>query len=316
MSEPRPRILIVEDDALIAAVIMELAGELGEIQWVPSAEEALLRLNSGSWDLLVSDIELPGMSGLDLVGAVKRACPLMATLVLTAHGSFDYAVAAVRAHADDFLTKPIEASSFVLKLMELIAVARSRREAGSQNVLAIGAHPDDVEIGCGGTILRHIEAGDTVTLLTLTGGEQGGQAAERARESERAATLLGATLIHTDLEDTSVGEAGATITAIKRAIDRVQPQTIYTHTLSDVHQDHRNVHRATLVAAREVPSLYCYQAPSTTVEFRPTRFIAIDDFLNRKLEAIQAFNSQVTVRRYLLGAAAQALRGSLRGHRG
>ena len=81
-----------------------------------------------------------------------------------------------------------------------------------------------------------------------------------------------------------------------RSIDEIQPTTIYTHTIRDVHQDHRNVHSATLVAARGISRVFCYQAPSTTVEFKPTRFVAIDEFLERKIEVIQAYASQVKIR--------------------
>jgi LmbE family N-acetylglucosaminyl deacetylase len=59
------------------------------------------------------------------------------------------------------------------------------------------------------------------------------------------------------------------------------------------------VHDATLVAARRVPRIYCYQAPSGSVDFRPSRFVGIDEFLERKLEVIGAYGSQVKVRRYL-----------------
>ena len=128
-----------------------------------------------------------------------------------------------------------------------------------------------------------------MTVLTLSGGEQGGVAAERALESQRAADLMGARLVHADLADTSVSEGGATIATIKAVIDEIHPTTVYTHTSKDVHQDHRNVHSATLVAARGIPRIYCYQAPSTTVDFKPTRFVAIDEYLERKLEVIRAY---------------------------
>ncbi len=168
-------------------------------------------------------------------------------------------------------------------------------------ILAIGAHPDDVEIGVGGILLRHRAAGDSVNILTLTGGEAGGEPGVRGREAEHAAELLGARLFHTDLEDTSlsVSDGGVMIGAISDVIREVEPTVIYTHTLLDVHQDHRNVHRGTLVAARGVPRIFCYQAPSTTVEFQPTRFMAIDDFIDRKLEVIRAYASQATTRGYL-----------------
>jgi LmbE family N-acetylglucosaminyl deacetylase len=63
--------------------------------------------------------------------------------------------------------------------------------------------------------------------------------------------------VHTDLEDTSVSEGGSTIATINRVIEAIRPSTVYTHTIRDVHQDHRNVHSATLVAARGVSRVCC-----------------------------------------------------------
>ena len=86
---------------------------------------------------------------------------------------------------------------------------------------------------------------------------------------------------------------------ISRVVEAVRPTVIYTHSLHDVHQDHRNRHRAALVAVREVGRVYCFQSPSATVDFRPTRFVAIDEQMDGKLEAIDAFASQVEIRGYL-----------------
>jgi LmbE family N-acetylglucosaminyl deacetylase len=120
-------------------------------------------------------------------------------------------------------------------------------------------------------------------------------------ESRRAAELMSARLFHTDLADTSlsVSDGGMTIGAIERVIEEVEPSIIYTHSRHDVHQDHRNVHDATLVAARRVPRIYCYQAPSASIDFRPTRFVGVDEWMDRKLEVIGAYSSQVKIRRYL-----------------
>ncbi len=96
-----------------------------------------------------------------------------------------------------------------------------------------------------------------------------------------------------------MSEGGSTIRTIGEVIQEIRPTTVYTHTIRDVHQDHRNAHSATLVAARGVPRVYCYQAPSTTVEFKPTRFVVIDEFLEGKIEVIQAYTSQVKIRDYL-----------------
>ena len=294
-----PRILVVEDDEVIAALTTGMLGDSGEVAWAASAETALEMLAESHFDLLVVDIGLPGISGLDLIKEVKTRDPLLATLILTGEASFDNAVEAIRAGADDFMQKPVDGAELVAKVGELTAISTRRRAESRETVLAIGAHPDDVEIGVGGILLRHAAKGDRVALLTMTGGEQGGDTLERAEESRRAAELIGARLYHRELEDTSVSDGGLTIGTIKEVIDEINPTTVYTHTSRDVHQDHRNVHSATLVAARGVPRIYCYQAPSSTVEFKPTKFIAIDDYIDKKLGAIAAYNSQATTRAYL-----------------
>jgi LmbE family N-acetylglucosaminyl deacetylase/CheY-like chemotaxis protein len=298
---PLPRVLLVEDDEVFAAVTVELVRPLASVEWAISAEGALEVLGSEDWDLLIADVDLPGMSGLELAREVRRVCPLTATLILTASANLDTAVGALRSGADDFLTKPLDARALAAKVSELIAVARARKAERREVVLAIGAHPDDVEIGCGGILLRHAALGDEVNVLTLTGGEAGGSLAERTIESQRAAELLSARLFHAELQDTSlsVSDGGLTIGAIEGVIAEVQPTVIYTHSRHDVHQDHRNVHDATLVAARRMPRIYCYQAPSGNIDFHPTRFVGIDEWMDRKLEVIGAYGSQVKIRRYL-----------------
>jgi LmbE family N-acetylglucosaminyl deacetylase len=266
---------------------------------VTSAEQAMALVSTRDWDLIVADIELPAMNGLELIRTVRGTQTAVATLVLSGHASFEHAVEAMRVGADDYMHKPVQPAALIAKARELIVLTRARRAQGSEVVLAVGAHPDDVEIGIGGLLLRHAARGHAVTVLTLTGGEFGGEIAARLAESQRAAQLLSARLVHADLQDASVSEGSTTIATIKRVIDEIHPTTLYTHTINDVHQDHRNVHRASLVAARGVPKVFCYEAPSTSVEFHPTRFVAIDEYLERKIEVIQAYTSQVKVRSYL-----------------
>jgi LmbE family N-acetylglucosaminyl deacetylase/ActR/RegA family two-component response regulator len=299
VTNTRALLLLVEDDALLASVVTEILAPVADVRWTASAEQAMEIVSDERWDLVIADIELPGMSGIDFIVHSKVAQPVVSTLVVSGRTGFQDAVSAIRAGAEDYLTKPIDPETLLEKARELIARTRVRRARDLEVVLAVGAHPDDVEIGCGGILGRHVAAGDQVAVLTMTGGEQGGEVAMRAIESQRAAEILGVRLFHADLVDTSVSEGGETIATITQVIEEVQPTTVYTHTARDLHQDHRNVHHATLVAARGVPRIYCYQAPSTTIEFRPTRFVTIDGFLDRKLEAIEAYASQVAVRDYL-----------------
>ncbi len=294
-------VLFVEDDELFAAVAIEIIGSLATVTWVTSAEQALDTLATEDWDLVIADVNLPGRSGIELAGETKRLCPLAGILILTGNASLDTAVGALRSGADDFLTKPVDGPALAVKVADLISASHARKSDRREVVLAIGAHPDDVEIGCGGILVRHSALGDQVYVLTLSGGEVGGVVSERANESRHAAELMGARLFLSELADTqiNVSDGGVVIGAIERVIKRVRPTIIYTHSHNDVHQDHRNVHDATLVAARNVQRVYCYQAPSASIDFRPTRFVGIDDWIERKIEVIGAYGSQVKIRRYL-----------------
>jgi LmbE family N-acetylglucosaminyl deacetylase len=234
-----------------------------------------------------------------LLEALRRVAPDLPVAVLTAHATLDYALRALRDHADEFLQKSTPPDQLLATITALVAKGRAARLAARQSVLAIGAHPDDVEIGAAGALLVHLGMGHEISILTLSRGARGGTESTRASESEMAALALGATLFHEDLQDTRIAEGDPTIGAISRVVESVRPTVIFTHSLHDVHQDHRNTHQAAMVAVREVAHVYCFQSPSATVDFRPTRFVTIDEQLERKLLAIQAFASQVQVRGYL-----------------
>lgn len=298
---PAGRILIVEDDVVAGRFLADLLGGRGgfDVTHTTDPETALHRASSETWDLVVTDVEMPGMTGLDLLEALRRAAPDLPVAVLTAHASLDYALRALRDHADEFLQKSAPPEQLLATITALVAQGRAARLAARQSVLAIGAHPDDVEIGAAGALLVHRGLGHEISILTLSRGARGGTETTRAGESELAALALGATLFHENLQDTSIAEGDPTIGAISRVVEIVRPTVIYTHSLHDVHQDHRNTHQAAMVAVREVGHVYCFQSPSATVDFRPTRFVTIDEQLAGKLLAIKAFTSQVQVRRYL-----------------
>jgi LmbE family N-acetylglucosaminyl deacetylase/CheY-like chemotaxis protein len=293
------RVLVVEDDEISAAMLRMALERAGlEVDVENDGARAATRLEGERWDVVVTDIELPGIDGLALAQRARQAPGSPPVLVMTAHERFDYAVSALRNGAAGFLTKPVDLDELRAKVAELLEAAR-KRAAARPVVLAIGAHPDDVEIGCGGTLLRHAGAGDRTTILTLTGGERGGDVGARAGESKAAAELLGASLVHLNLPDTVLSEGPETISAIERVIGETAPTIVYTHTLRDNHQDHRAAHRATMVAARGVPNLLCYQSPSTSIDFTPTHFVDVTDFIEAKVRALRVFASQHAVRVYL-----------------
>ena len=114
------------------------------------------------------------------------------------------------------------------------------------DVLAIGAHPDDVELGCGATLAQLARAGRRVGILHLTRGEAGtrGTAEERQREAERAAGILGAAeLVFLDCGDGSFRTGPAEEDALIEALRRLRPELVFAPTPADRHPDHGRAHR-------------------------------------------------------------------------
>lgn len=296
------RVLVVDDDpdvALYMRTVLERRGPFS-VRAVADAPSAIVAVSEFRPDVVVTDIEMPGMTGLEFIEKMNGIRPDLPVVVVTAHVSVEYAVGALRARADEFLTKPVNSTELTAVVLRLAQNGRAgHSQPHREVVLVIGAHPDDVEIGVGGILSSHRAAGDTVVILTLSRGAQGGRADNRQNESLKAAELLGARLFLEDFVDTEITSTGPTVKAIERVVTEIAPTIVYTHTSHDRHQDHRAVHEASLVATRLVGTVACYQSPSSTVDYKPTRFVSIDGFWERKLELLACFESQVGIRSYL-----------------
>ena len=161
-----------------------------------------------------------------------------------------------------------------------------------KHVLAVGAHPDDIELGCGASLLAHVAAGDAVTMLVMTGGESGPGAASRHAEQRGAAKTLGAALRWGGLRDCEMVADTATVAVVEAVVAETGADLIYVHAPEDSHQDHRATASATLSAARRLSRVLHYQSPST-LSFSPTVFVDVTAFLSGKLAALAAHGSQV-----------------------
>ena len=160
-------------------------------------------------------------------------------------------------------------------------------------VLAIGAHPDDIELGCSGTLIKHKKNGDEIYLLVLTKGEASGDPHIRESECRKAAEMIGAKeIFFGGLEDTKIDDGIKTIMTIEKIINKVTPDIIYTHTTKDTHQDHRNTGYATLSAGRRCKKILMYESPTTFREFTPQIFISIKEHFEQKKKLIRLFSSQ------------------------
>jgi LmbE family N-acetylglucosaminyl deacetylase len=184
-----------------------------------------------------------------------------------------------------------------------------------RSVLAIGAHPDDIELGCGGTLLAHRARGDRVALLVMTTGERGPQAAKSRRaEQAEAAHALDAKLYWGDFPDGAVPDDASAVRVIEEVLARTGADLVYTHTERDTHQDHRATARATFAAARRVSRVLCYEAP-TSQHFAPAMYIDIAGLVDKKLDLIRTHLSQV-LKNGLVDLEAGEAQARLRGFEG
>ena len=104
------------------------------------------------------------------------------------------------------------------------------------NILAIGAHPDDIEFGCGGTLIKYAGKGARIDLLVVTDGARGGRPRTRRAEQLKAAKVLGARRVHWGgYRDTLLPSVRRLIDCIERVLRVVQPDFIFVNNPDDTH---------------------------------------------------------------------------------
>ena len=172
------------------------------------------------------------------------------------------------------------------------------------NVLAVGAHADDIEIGCGGTVVCHVKNGDRVIILIMAessytnyDGKVLRSLSEGIDEEERGVNILGAEMINLGFKTKSVPYSPESIEAINRIIDDYNIDTIYTHWHNDTHQDHIHTTQSVLSGGRYVKNVLMYEpeypAGRSFIGFRNQYYVDITSTFDIKMKALMCHKSQV-----------------------
>src|SRR5919198_5558598 len=102
-------------------------------------------------------------------------------------------------------------------------------------ILAIGAHPDDIELGCGGLLIKSARQGHDVNMYTLTRGEASGDPEQRISELKHSASIIGAKSLWIDnFEDTRLSICSELINHIEHFVKRSEADIVITHSLRDM----------------------------------------------------------------------------------
>jgi len=175
------------------------------------------------------------------------------------------------------------------------------------NVLGVGAHYDDLELGCSGSLIKHVRRGDKVMMLVATDsgyrdpkGSLIRDCKIAVKEGKKAAEIIGAALkclnyktFHLSFNEELTKEISALIR--KHKID-----IIYSHWVHDLHRDHKNLANCTLMAGRHVPRFLMYRSNfyNTEENFRGNFYVDITDVMDKKIKVIKAHKSELERVRY------------------
>ncbi len=167
----------------------------------------------------------------------------------------------------------------------------------SRAILAVGGHPDDIELGCGGTLCTAVEAGIRIAAVFVKKGEQSGDPEVRMKESRDALDSLGVKDVYFgDFPDTEIPSCRKAIDFLEQFYNKYQPDIVLTHTVNDTHQDHRQVGWLSVSAFRNAPKMLAYETPRVTSTFSPNYFVDITGCVDSKWTALKCHLSQKTKR--------------------
>lgn len=207
-----------------------------------------------------------------------------------------------------------------------------KRTQVAKRILVVGAHPDDIEFGCGGLLVKESKAGNVIRMVCLTSGEAGssGTSAERRQESKDAAKAIGATIEFPDFGgDCHVEPTVENKVRIARIIREFKPHVVLApHTLENQHPDHRNAGIITRDACRfarygglkelkgtavhVVGALYYYLV--TGHNLHPDIIVDVSDVMGEWDRVMKMHKTQVRSRAYLDFVHSRARTFGLMGH--
>ncbi len=173
-----------------------------------------------------------------------------------------------------------------------------------RTILAIGAHFDDIELGCGGTLAKHVQSGDEVYGLIMTDSQYFNRSGEVVRngglaleEAIEAAKIIGYKLItETGIENCHLDFNDFVNSKLIKHIEEISPDIVYTHWTGDAHHDHRNLAWSTLNACKHIDRVLMYRSNwyDSDIAFRDCFYSDISETWGKKECSIRAYKTEMS----------------------
>jgi len=175
------------------------------------------------------------------------------------------------------------------------------------NILSVGAHFDDVELGCSGTLMKLKDKGHTIKLVVVTDSAYKNPKDRIIRDKEtalkegkKAAKIMGVELITFDIPTFEANFDEQLTRKLIEIIEDNEIDMIFAPWIHDIHRDHSNVGKTVLMAGRHVPRFFMYRANfyDTYHQFNGRFYSDISDYMEKKIEVIRAHKSELERVRY------------------
>jgi CheY-like chemotaxis protein/LmbE family N-acetylglucosaminyl deacetylase len=295
------RVLFVEDafdQALLVRTFLQPLGSF-DITHSQDGDHAATLLRSDTWDLLITDLNLPGLDGFELCRIAKSENPTIPILAITGYTATHYQEEAFRAGATELLTKPLHRDEFVAKVAELTGTGDGPPRSA---ILAIGGLVGDVEMGCGGTLIRQAAAGAQVVIVPLCRDEMD-SGNKGLAGADKAAQMLGARVV---IDEGALDDTQQRMAIVEKLVADLRPRTVLFPAMDDSHPARREAFRIAKASTGAVPTLLGYQTATSGLDFRPSKFEDVSEHLMDKMEALTAYMESGANRLDLTPRMAQA----------
>lgn len=282
-----PAILLVDATATDAFLMKEAIRQAGDfdVTTATDGDVGAALIVSREWVCAIVDLVLPGQDGVEVIQAGREKYPDLPIMFFSSSSSEMLIDAAFRAGANHRLKKPIDPEDVKARLREYMAQVKSDH---APTIVAVGASPGNLKMGCGGVLCKHRSEGHRVAIVNLAGG--GDPHSDLAGGARLAAELLDASMENMGEDTGHVADLDEVTAVLKDLFESSRPGMLYVPTVSSNRPSSVESHRVALALAEEVPNVLAYQDPGANVDFQPEFFVDLGPHMKNKLELVDVYD--------------------------